>query len=214
NSWSRTWEQAGFVELSLAVPSILAARTELLKRLQLYFAKNPTQENGPLKVSSAKAAELHLALTTAISTANASRGDVQVKKQARDKALAVLTKRLRGVIAELSQLISATDGRWLDMGLNMPAAAELPEVVRAVVLEPSSSGHLRVRWNASARADRYRVFKQVVGVSEDFIAAATVSEPATDLNTFSPGNVVRVRITAVNEAGETVPSEVVEKMVA
>jgi len=34
------------------------------------------------------------------------------------------------------------------------------------------------------------------------------------LNTFSPGNVVRVRITAVNEAGETVPSEVVEKLVA
>ncbi len=102
----------------------------------------------------------------------------------------------------------------LNLGLNMPGAVELPEVVRGLVLEPSSSGHLRVRWNASPRAERYRIFKQVVGTNSDFVPAATVSEPATDLNTFTPGNVVHVRVTAMNEAGETLPSEVAEKLVA
>src|SRR4030095_2582981 len=112
---------------------------------------------GPGKVTSVKAGELHLALSTAVSTANACRGDSQVKKQARDIALEALTKRLRGVIAELSQLISDTDGRWLDFGLNMPGAVELPEVVEGVVVESSATGHRRVRWNASARAQRYRI---------------------------------------------------------
>src|SRR5262249_18281110 len=161
--------------------------------------KNPLQENGPLKVTSAKAGELHTALSAAISAANAARGDAQVKKQARDATLETLTKRLRGVIAELSQLISAIDGRWLHMGRTMPGAGGLPEVVDGVVLKPGTTGHWRVRGKASARGERYPIFKQVVGTNAVFVPAATVSESTTDLNTFTPGNVVRVRITAVNE---------------
>src|SRR5262245_29547051 len=38
----------------MAVPRTLAARIESLKLLQLYLANNPLQENGPLKVTSAK----------------------------------------------------------------------------------------------------------------------------------------------------------------
>ena len=36
--------------------------------------------------------------------------------------------------------ISSTDGRWLDMGLNMPGTVELPEAVDGVMQEPSAAG--------------------------------------------------------------------------
>ncbi|MBI2924900.1 MAG: hypothetical protein HYY24_04250, partial [Verrucomicrobia bacterium] len=125
-SWSQAWEQAGFPSRSLAVPPALAGRMELLKRLQIHLSKNPTQENAPLQVTSAVAGTLHTALSDAVSAVNASRGDLQAKKQARDAAAAALSKRIRGVIKELSQLIGPKDGRWLEFGLNMPGAVELP----------------------------------------------------------------------------------------
>ena len=44
-----------------------------------------------------------------------------------------LVKRMRAVIGELSQLIDVNDGRWLNLGLNLPGAVPLPELVGGVV---------------------------------------------------------------------------------
>jgi hypothetical protein len=77
----------------------------------------------------------------------------------------------------------------------------------------TGSGHLLAEWEASARADRYRVYKQVVGVNEDYVLAATVTETSINLNTFTPASTVRVKISAVNAAGESQLSDVVEMQV-
>ena len=40
-----------------------------------------------------------------------------------------------------------------------------------------------------------------------FIPAGAMTDPSANLNTFTPGARVRVRVTAVNDTGESSPSE-------
>jgi hypothetical protein len=47
----------------------------------------------------------------------------------------------------------------------------------------------------------------------DFVLAKTVPDSDADLNTFTPGAQVRVRVTALNARGESQASEVVEQQV-
>ena len=73
-------------------------------------------------------------------------------------------------------------------------------------------GHLVAGWPPAARATQYRVYKQVTE-GEEFILAATVSATDADLNTFTPGARVRVKVTAANANGESQPSETVKLVV-
>ena len=70
--------------------------------------------------------------------------------------------------------------------------------------------HLFAKWESAALAARYRLYRQIVGVDEDFVLVKTVTETESDLNTFTSGQVVRVCVSAVNDAGESLLSEVVE----
>ena len=53
-------------------------------------------------------------------------------------------------------------------------------------------------------------YKQVVGVDADFVAAATVTDSDATISGLPPGSTVRIRVTAVNDAGESQPSATVE----
>ena len=50
----------------------------------------------------------------------------------------------------------------------------------------------------------------VFRVDADFVLVKTVIETESDMNTFISGQFVRVRVTAVNDAGESLMSETVE----
>ena len=43
-SWSQMWSEAGFTGGSLAMPSTMAKRMELVMSLKMYFAAHPTYE--------------------------------------------------------------------------------------------------------------------------------------------------------------------------
>jgi len=61
---------------------------------------------------------------------------------------------------------------------------------------------------------RPRVWVKVEGVDADFRTAATVTDSDATLNTFPSGRTVRVRVTAANDAGESIPSAEVQAVVA
>ncbi|MBI3414566.1 MAG: fibronectin type III domain-containing protein [Verrucomicrobia bacterium] len=208
--WSQTWEQAGFVNGSYGVPRKRDARVEVIRRLADYFDANPMHENGPLGITSAAAESLHGGLTAAVATVDGAKASIQTQKQPRADALKALNKRMRGVVGELSDLIDENDGRWLDFGLHLPGTIQAPEVVMGVQVQGAGTGHLLASWQPSTRADRYRVRKQVVGVNADFVDAVTVTELNANLNTFPSGAQVRLKVTALNEAGEGPESDVVE----
>jgi hypothetical protein len=213
NNWSERWEQTGFPNQSLAVPGTLAERMQLLRSLEIYFTAHAAQENAPLGVTAVAAKDLFASFSTARSTVNNCLTDVRQKRTARDTAVEALRRKMRDLINELNQLLEENDGRWQAFGLNIPGGTQVAEVPQGLVVSGAGTGHLLADWANAPRADRYRVYKQVVGVDSDFVLAATVTDSEANLNTFTPGARVRVKVTAINEGGESQSSAVVEQTV-
>jgi hypothetical protein len=211
--YSQAWDEAGFTSRSLAVPRTIEGRMSLLKSLELYLTAHPELEVASLNVTAAQAAACHGALSRAASAINAAWSDQRAKREARDEAVAALQERLRKLLGELSQFLSDSDPRWMEFGFNVPADSALPDVPEDVTVIPAASGHLLARWSPAPRASRYHVYKQVVGVDPDFVLAATVTDTAKDMNTFTPGMQVKVRIAAVNDAGASPLSDAIQQVV-
>ena len=89
----------------------------------------------------------------------------------------------------------------------------MPDVPSDLVVTPAATGHLLAQWSGAPRALRYHVFKQVQGVDQDFVFALTATDTSADMNTFTPGAHVKVRVTSVNDAGESAPTDAIEQVV-
>ncbi len=210
-SWSESWEPTGFRQGTLSVPNVMAARQTLLADLRDYLAGHATQEVAALNVTSAQAGILFTALSTARSTVNLALSTVADKKVARDETVRSLNRRMRGLIDELGQLLEDSDPRWSAFGLVAPGASETPDSPDSVILVAGVvAGTILVDWADVPRALRYRVFKQVVGTDANFLPSATVSDSDATLTGFPSGATIRIQVTAVNDAGESQPSEAAE----
>ena len=119
---------------------------------------------------------------------NHCRADLAQKKTARNAAEKTLRKRMRGLIAELKQLLPSDDARWNAFGLNRPAALPVPSTPGELKVIGGGAGHLLLTWQAPPFARRFHVFKQVLGVDEDFIPAGATTDARANLNTFTPGS--------------------------
>ena len=119
---------------------------------------------------------------------------------------------MRGLINELSDLISETDPRWKAFGLNIPADPAVPAKVENLVLYSKAPDKVAAEWDASARAERYHVEVQL-GDEAEFHRVATVFDTHADLTDLPPGAGVKVRLVAVNAGGEGSASDVVEVLV-
>lgn len=213
NAWSDAWLPTGFPNNSLAVPATVQERQALLQSLQAYFVANPARENGALNVNDTKAGQLFTALSNARAALNAHHIVLGQKKAARDAAVAALRKRMSGLIAELTQLLPADDPRWYGFGLNPPAAPDTPEIPDLLVLTPGGAGIIFADWLDAPRANRYRVWHQIVGTDLEFVATQTVNDSDATLTGLPSGATVRVQITAANDAGESQPGSFAEVVV-
>lgn len=215
NSWSTQWGEVGFKDNSLAIPSAVADRQELLKSIHTWLAGNLTREvTTPDYTFTAAAAEAAFdALSGARSAFNQSTVIIGQKITLRDAAVAVLEKRMRGLIGELEELLGDSDPRWYAFGLNAPADPATPGIPDGLALNPGSAGIVYAHWAAARRADHYRVWKQIVGVDTEFKAVSSVNDPDAALSGLPSGKTVKIQITAVNDAGESQPSATVEIVV-
>lgn len=210
--YSDSWIATGFPNNSLAVPSTVAERQALLEALGTYLTAHAAQQNAPLNVTPARANTLFQALRTARNNLTGHLTVIGQKKIPRDAAEIALRKRMRGLIDELGQLLPDDSPLWLAFGLHRPADPEVPDAPDAPVLTATSSGQVLADWMDEARALRYRVWKQVMGVDDHFIAVATVLDSDATL-TLPPGATVRIRITATNDTGESAPGPFTEIVV-
>ncbi len=211
--YSQAWDAAGFVNGSLAIPATVEERQALLFTLKDYFTNHAAQEAAPL-VTSARADTLGTTLAAARSAVNAALTDIASVKILRDAKLANLRKRMRGLIDELGSLITDEDPRWYAFGLNRPADPETPGIPDGLIATPGAAGTLYVDWADARRADHYRVWKKVTGVDAGFSSVATVTDSDATLTGLPSGATVQIQVTAVNDAGESVPSDPVSVMVA
>lgn len=201
--WSQMWAAAGFVNGSFKIPRVLSERIALIKSLSDYFAAHPGYEADQIGITGSAAEDLHTALHSTNATCNACLVDVGTKKATRNTAVKKLRKRMSGLSKELRQLLPPDDPRWNGFGLNMPAAVGLPDVPEGLVVTAGGPGHLLAKWDSSRLGERYRVYRKIVGVDNDWVLVKTTTETESDLNTFTSGQVVRVRVAASNDTGDS-----------
>ena len=207
--WSQAWEPTGFPNQSLGVPRTQPQRQSLLASLRDFFTANPAKENAPLGITAALAATRFTALSDGRSAFNQGVTLIGQNKVARDASARKLTKRLRGLVDELTQLLEDDDPIWYAFGFNPPAAPQTPDQVEGLVVTPGS-GVALADWDDTPRAARYHVEIQIVGVDANFRRVQTVTESDATISSLPAGQTVRVRIIAVNDAGDGPPSAVVE----
>ncbi len=214
--WSAAWATTGFPNQSTAIPSTQDARLTLLDSLATYFTKNPTMEvNTPkLVLTAAVAGTLFTALTDARTAVNNGNTDAGTKRDARDAAVDDLKTRLRGLIAELGQLLDDNSPIWDAFGLNEPGADATPDVPEAPVLTPGGApGTLHADWPHARNAARYHVWLFIVGVDTAYRNVDTVTDTADTLTGLPSGATAKIQITSVNDAGESGPSTEVTAVV-
>lgn len=214
-SYSQAWDATGFPNDSTAVPPTIEERQALLQALSGYFSNHPDQENAGFGVSSAQAQSLFDDLSQARAAVNEQLAAKGAKKVTRDAAEKVLRRRMRGLIDELGQLLPDDSPLWYAFGLNPPAAPSTPEAPSSLVAQQGGeAGSLQIDWADTPRAARYRVWKQIVGVDPAYVAAATVYDSDTVLSGLPSGATVNIQVTAVNDAGESVPSVPVQAVIS
>jgi hypothetical protein len=208
---SQMWAEVGFPDNSLAVPDTMPKRQAMLLTMNTFLTAHPLYEADQVGVTADECETRRAALASARATVNACRGDVGTKRATRDAKRKQFHKRARGLVTELKQLMPGDDARWRNFGLNPPDAVGLPDVPENVTVTPGVPEHLFV--NFEGVGDRFRVYVKIMGVDSDYVLKKTITDKESDLNTFTTGQVVRVRVSAVNDAGESLLSEPVEQTV-
>lgn len=212
NRYSVAWDQVGFFNRTLAVPRPVAKRQGLLKSIELYLTANPAAEIVDVATHT-MAADLYQALSACVDTVAKAQSDQRSKTAARDAASAALDKRLRSLRRELKETLSDNDPRWVEFGFNIPADRSVPAMPEGLTAIAGAVGTAMLSWAHSIGAARYRVFAQKVGVDADFVYVATVGDLSKVIAGLPSGAHVKFRVTAANEAGESLPSEPVELVV-
>jgi hypothetical protein len=215
--WSAAWTEVGFATPSLAVPETTDGRMEIVSRIGEYLTAHPERAVAQLQITAVAAAALHKRLSDTRAELNAHLEKITERKAARDATVEQLRVRLRGTIAELTQVFAEapSDAVWYAFGLTPPGALETPDVPDGLVVNngPQGSGIVHVDWDDMPRADRYRVWRQLPTEPEP-VVLTTVSESEAMLANQPIGQIIKMFITALNDAGESSRSAPKELTVA
>jgi hypothetical protein len=207
------WAQLGFKNGSLAIPNDVPGLLEILRASASYWAAHVAHEKPADQLTHQRAGTLEQELDAAASAVRNCESDVLKKKNARNRARKALAMRLRGAIQELAQKLDPLDERWAAFGLNAPGESERPAQVQGVTAQSTTPGQIQCAWLRAARASRYRIKTLVVGKDQDFVKRKDVYGTDIILAGFTPGDVVKIVVVALNvEEGDA--SEAVEVTVA
>ena len=211
---STEWESAGWPPGTTAVPRTQDERFDLLASLKAYFTGHAAHESADMEVTAALADAAHTTISNARATLGQKITESGQAKAARDNAEANLRKRMTGLIDELTILLAADDPLWHAFGLNRPADEETPEAPSFTTALAGPNHSLLVDWDDSLRATRWRVWIKIIGVDTDFHAVLTVTESDATIPNLTAGTTVEVRVTSVNDAGESAPGPVASVVVS
>ena len=215
--WSAAWEPTGFPGQSTAVPNTEPLRFTLLGALKNYFTAVPASESADMEATAA----LCEAAWTALSDARQSVADagtaLTTSLNTRDAAVAVLRKRVRGLIGELENLISDDDPRWESFGLNIPAHPSAPGGIASLTAEAAGNGKIHLEWVYATRMTGTRLLtKRTTGatIDPDFISAGTADGLEKTLPGFVAGVTVELMAIPFNDGGDGPASPVVVVVVS
>jgi len=213
DTYSPAWAPLGFLNNTLEVPRSDAGACQMLAKVNLYFTNNPQFENAAKDYTAAKAQEFCTPFKDARTNVENCKFETRTKRDARDAAIVALDAKIADLREELGLVLAPTDPRWLKFFDRIPGDLRAPEKVEGVTATVQP-GVIVLDWNDAARAARYRVLKQVVGVDPELVLAETVNESDAQLIGVPAGATVKLQIVPVNGVGTGVPSDVIELQAA
>jgi hypothetical protein len=205
---SASWEQVGFLT-SLALPRKLADIKFVLERMVTYFTANPARENEALNVTAARAQTLLTDLTAAMAAVTNYKTTLDDAKKDRDSKFTTLRNSIGGLFKELVVLLDPLDGKFLSFGFFKPGALSLPDVPTNVIVVLIGANAMSVKWNSSARAERYHIWTRVIGVDTEPVLAATRDDLDVTLEGLPSSAQIEVSVSAVNNGGESAKTPIV-----
>lgn len=209
NTYSIPWKEVGFVNNSLGVPRLMDSRVSQVKSIQMFLERHPELVK-PGVLTPELAFAIHDRAVTALAARNIATADMREKTKLRDAAKLALQRRLRALFQELRYLLPANDARWLDFGFNVPGDVSVPAAPENVTATSESAGKVSVSWETPVHTEHSRVFCKVIGQDEEFEAKASTRDTKITLTGLPSGAQLQLYVTAVNRAGESVASQIVE----
>lgn len=207
-SWSPQWAGLGFVNNTLELPSKDSSRCTILENVKLYFTAHPEHENAAKEYTAVKAGSVCTPLSGAVANVENCKFEARTKFDLRDKAIRLLDRKHSELRKELETVLEPTDPRWLKFFDRIPGDERVPEKVEEVTA--SVAGNMLVAdWSDAARADHYKVFKQVVGVDAQPVLVNSVADSAAQFP-VTPGTVVKLQVVPSNAMGDGPASDVLE----
>jgi hypothetical protein len=210
--YSVIWDEVGFIHRTLELPRNIPKTLGLVKSMELFLKSHPDLAV-PGLVTGELAEGVYSALASAFSALHQAKKEQRRKKAARDVAAKKLRVELQMLRRELSMLLPADDPNWLKFGFNVPADVSVPPAPENVTVTLEESGHAKASWGDSVTADRYRVYQRVTGTGAEYVSLATTTQTEIHFGILAPGTKLELRVTAINAAGESVPSETVKLQV-
>jgi hypothetical protein len=202
--WNGAWIAAGFSAGSLAVPRMPLS---MLLQFRSYLETNPARESATIGFTAAQAQARVAAIQAAVQARETAKGARWSVKAARDASFRTLRQSLIGLRAELAQLLSPEDDRWYAFGFQRPADGHKPAPVTGLVLLPIGSGTVFASWEASTRAQDYRVTWKPTASSDPATEVGLFAETQATLMSLPAGVPITVAVSARNSSGETAPTE-------
>ena len=202
------WDGTGFVG-SLAVSMKYEDLLPLMEALVAYFTAHPTLEVASRGVTAAQAQTLLDDMKNAFNAVTAQETSMDILFNDRNAKFDTLRGKLVMLVDELSLLIDPLDPRWKAFGFNMPGAKETPDAptgLSVVLVGPTAAA---TKWEASARADYYRVWMKVHGTEGEPTAVGSPADLDFTLENLPANTQVDISVSAVNNGGESPLSEVI-----
>ncbi len=200
-SYNDEWGQAGFPNLSTAVPDTRDARFTLLGALKAYFTANPSAESVDMEATAAICTTAHAAVSTARNSVNTGEQAVTDAKAAEAAAMKTLRKRVRGLIDELGQLLADDDSRYEAFGLNIPAQPSAPEGIASLTAVAQGGGKFHGSWPYATRMTGTRIMGKHIGVDDEPHSLGTAEGLEKTFTGLAPGQ-WELSAISYNEGGD------------
>ena len=208
SEYNERWDVAGF-NGSLAIPTTLEDLLPMLEKLVSYFTDNPGHEIAVRDVTAAQAQLIYDAVKGAFNQVAEQEMTLKVLRNDRNAKFDILRNKLVMLTDELSLLLDPLDPRWTAFGFNMPGADETPDAVGTVVATLIGPTAVALKWETTARAVYYHVWKRVQGVDEDYILVGSPADLDFTIENLPSGKQIDIVVSAVNNGGEGQRSEAV-----
>ena len=207
NDYSQNWASAGWTNNSTAVPNVMPDRLALVGTVGAFLAANASYAVNapPIVFTAAQATSVGAAFQAGMDAVGAADTGADTAREARAAAEETLRKDLRALIGILNLKLTPNDARWAAFGLNAPGAAVTPKAPTNVQSFPALAGQIHATCDTPSGTDHFRWFVEGPGQT-GWTFATDTADAEVLLTGQTSGQTVQLRVTAVNPAGESVPS--------